>query len=135
MRRKIKCNIYTNATVKKNSRKRFFNLSYYCVSCKGPCKVDYINKADPDTINPNHPGYCAGYSGLSYSKPKLHQIGFGSIAPGKKFVICMRKGKRGSLRTYKDLGVRKKKLQIADELCDDIRYYNDLKYILSIKNN
>ena len=71
MRRKKKLGVRSNHTIKQTPN------TQYCSSCKGICKSNFEKFCDEST------------NWHQYNEPskKLWQYGFGSLMPGKKFVI------------------------------------------------
>ena len=82
MRRKRRFGVYTNQTVKKGCNACHF----FCQQCKGPCKMEYYGEIDENSIAINHV--------IKSKQRKLHQIGFGSIMPGKVFITIGKKQHR-----------------------------------------
>ncbi len=108
MRRNKKRNVYTNRTIKRCP----YNC-YYCDICKSYCKVYYLNNEEPKYEIVGHD---------YYTNKKLHQIGIGSLLPGKT-MISIQKNRGYDDRSYRKdhllLKLRRKR-QILKELTSDV---------------
>ena len=123
MRRKKKFGVYTNATIKNCS------CDYFCRECKSLCKAVYKGKVDLDSVTHTS----------SNSTRKMHQFGYGSLMPGKKFVIFDKKhhfrgGKKAE--NYWSNCVLEKLNKEASEnfIRDEIEYWKFLEYADFIRN-
>lgn len=72
MRRKKRFGVYSNASIKRCA------CNYYCSKCKSLCKYFIYDNIDGDIDS---------HQEMLNSKKNIHRYGFGSLDPGKKFVI------------------------------------------------
>ncbi|OMJ82173.1 hypothetical protein SteCoe_17192 [Stentor coeruleus] len=77
MRRKKRYGVYSNHTIK-----RCFCFRGYCDKCKGTCKT-----LIPGDIDPAYNWHFGKDMSVRTSFNKIHHNGFGSLYPGRKFVM------------------------------------------------
>jgi hypothetical protein len=115
MRREQKLGVYTNKSVKS------CYSDSYCAVCKSVCKWYCKDRFD------DHPLDHTPWD----SKQKLHQLGFGSLMPGKKFVVFNKRyhtNKWYPLRSARDHD-RNIKKQKKENFNAEIEYFNELTRI------
>ncbi|OMJ82174.1 hypothetical protein SteCoe_17193 [Stentor coeruleus] len=102
MRRKKRYGVYSNHTIK-----RCHCLSGYCRQCKGVCKTMI-----PGEIDPIYNWHSVKEYYASSGRPQVHRYGFGSLYPGRKFVMYEKnhgfKYRRLKYEAYLRLQERKK---------------------------
>lgn len=102
MRRKKRFGVYSNHTIK-----RCYCFIGYCDRCKGVCKT-----LIPGDIDPTYNWHFGKDMSVRSSFNKIHHNGFGSLYPGKKFVMFEKnhnfKYRHKRYETYKWLQERKR---------------------------